>query len=185
MEVAVPPAVVIVAPAEKEVVPEGANQTLLEAVPEETIVTVAPPILVTEAAKTVSWLVGAVRSKFTADASVVEVTAVPAFPAMSEKEILKVTVPSVSPMSIVCVADQAVGPPVTDAEAPAMVTVGVWIDSFEVKVKVTTSPVLACVVVALLEAMWTGERVGAVLSTVRIAVDWVEIFPAASKTNRR
>ena len=45
IEVAVPPAVVIVAPAEKTVVPEGANQILLVAFPELTTVTLEPPVL--------------------------------------------------------------------------------------------------------------------------------------------
>ena len=54
MEVAVPPAVVMVAPAEKEVVPDGANQMLLVASPELTTVTLAPPCLVTLAENTES-----------------------------------------------------------------------------------------------------------------------------------
>ena len=63
MLVAVPlDALVMVAPSAKVVVPAGANQTLLVASPELTMVTVAPPFLVTLAAKTVSWLVGAVLS---------------------------------------------------------------------------------------------------------------------------
>ena len=61
--VAAPPAVVIVEPAVKAVVPDGANQTLLVASPDETMVTLAPPTLETDEAKTVSSLVGAVVSK--------------------------------------------------------------------------------------------------------------------------
>ena len=60
--VAVPPAVVMVAPATKLVVPDGANHTLLVAFPELTIVTDAPPCLLTLDANTVSWFVGAVVS---------------------------------------------------------------------------------------------------------------------------
>lgn len=63
MVVAVPlAALVMVGPAVKVVVPDGANQTLLVASPELTMATVAPPILVTLVAKTVFWLVGAVLS---------------------------------------------------------------------------------------------------------------------------
>ena len=110
--------------------------------------------------------VGLVLSKVTDEASVVVVTWVPALPAKSVKLIVKATVPVVSPASIVCVADQAVGPPVTDEEAPAIVTVGVLTDSDDVKVRVTTSPVFAYEVLALLETIWTGERVGNTESTV-------------------
>ena len=54
MDVAVPlAAVVIVAPAENVVVDAGANQTLLAALEELTIVTVAPPWADTAEAKTV------------------------------------------------------------------------------------------------------------------------------------
>jgi hypothetical protein len=53
MVVAVPPAVVIVGPATKLVVPAGANQTLLLASPELTMVTAAPPVVVTLGVKTV------------------------------------------------------------------------------------------------------------------------------------
>ena len=45
MVVAVPPAVVMLPLAMKVVVPNGANQTLLVASPELTIVTDAPPVL--------------------------------------------------------------------------------------------------------------------------------------------
>ena len=62
MVVAVPPAVVMVAPALNTVVPLGANQMLLVASAELTTVTVAPPCLETLVANTVSWLVGAVLS---------------------------------------------------------------------------------------------------------------------------
>ena len=47
IEVAVPPAVVMVAPATKLVVPAGANQILLAALPELTIVTADEAPLVT------------------------------------------------------------------------------------------------------------------------------------------
>ena len=59
IELAVPPAVVMVAPATKLVVPAGANQTLPVASPELTIVTASSAALLTAAANTVSWLVGA------------------------------------------------------------------------------------------------------------------------------
>ena len=62
MEVAVPPAVVLVAPAVNDVVPEGANHMALVASPEETTVTAAPPTAEAEAAKTVFWFVGATVS---------------------------------------------------------------------------------------------------------------------------
>ncbi len=58
----VPLAVVIVAPAVNVLVPDGANQTLLLAFSEETMVTSAPPVLEIEDANTVSWLLGAVLS---------------------------------------------------------------------------------------------------------------------------
>ena len=87
--------------------------------------------------------VGFVLSNVTDDESVVDVTCVPAFPAQSEQLIVNATVPSVSVTNIVWVADQDVGPPVTEAEAPAIVTVGVETDSDEVNVRVTVSPVLA------------------------------------------
>jgi hypothetical protein len=51
--VAVPPAVVIVDPAVKTVVPDGANQIAFQAVPEETTVTAVLGVSEIEAAKTV------------------------------------------------------------------------------------------------------------------------------------
>jgi len=125
--------------------------------------------------------VGAVLSNVIAEESLVEVTGVPAFPAMSEKLTVNATAPSVSPASIVCVADHAVGPPVTDAEAPAMVTVGVPTDSDEVNVTVATSPVFATAVFALLETICTDERVGMLESIVTDKLlEATETFPAAS-----
>ena len=97
--------------------------------------------------------VGPVLSKVTAEESVVAVTCVPGFPAKSVKLMVKETDPSLSLINIVCVADQEVGPPVTEAEDPAMVTVGVETASEEVKVKVTTSPTFAYEVLVLLETM--------------------------------
>ena len=61
IEVAVPPAVVMVSPATKLVVSAGANQTLLPASPELEIVTAAAPFLVAAPENTVLWLVGPVK----------------------------------------------------------------------------------------------------------------------------
>ena len=55
-------AFVIVSPATKLVVPCGANQTLLVASPELTIVTAAAPFMGAAPENTVLWLVGAVLS---------------------------------------------------------------------------------------------------------------------------
>ena len=79
MVVAVPlTAFVILAPATKVVVPAWANHTLLVASPELTMVTVAPPFLVTLVAKTVFWLVGALLSTVRVDVDWLEI-----FPAAS------------------------------------------------------------------------------------------------------
>ena len=124
---------------------------------------------------------GRVLSKVTAEESVVAVTAVPAFPAISEKAMLKVTAPSVSEPVIAREAVHDVGPPETEADEPRIVTVGVWTDSEEVKVKVTVSPVFARAVLALLDAIETGESVGTTVSIVMERPDEaVEIFPAVS-----
>ncbi len=123
-------------------------------------------------------------SKATADESVVAVTAVPALPARSEKEILKAMFPSVSPEVMAREAVHAVGPPETVAEEPPMVTVGVPIDSDEVNETVTVSPVLALEVMALFEAMETDERVGAVVSITIAFCPAIELTPpTAGKVN--
>ena len=73
IDVAVPPAVVMVDPAAKDVVPDGASQTALDAVPEEVIVIEALAFFVVLVANTASWLVGAVLSKRTDVPFVVDV----------------------------------------------------------------------------------------------------------------
>ena len=51
---------------------------------------------------------------------------------------------AVSPVCMVRVAVQIVGPPPTESAAlPSMVTVGVWIDSLDVNERVTTLPTWA------------------------------------------
>ena len=73
MDVAVPPAVVMVAPALNDVVPVGANQIALDASPELTTVTLAPPSTASADANTVFWFVGAALSTV----NPLELTAVP------------------------------------------------------------------------------------------------------------
>ena len=65
IEVAVPPALVIVADSTKLVVPAGASQTEFAASPLETMVKAALPLAEAEAARTVFWLAGAVLSTVT------------------------------------------------------------------------------------------------------------------------
>ena len=95
------------------------------------------------------------------------------------------TVPEVSPITIEYAADHVVPLPDGVTEWPAMVTVGVLIDSLEVKERVTVLPTLAREVFELFDAIVTGERVGGVLSKVTedpfvTAVTGVMALPAAS-----
>ena len=79
-------------------------------------------------------------------------------------------IPSVVPAATVSVAVQLVAEEILltdEADAPAIVTVGVAMASLEVKVIVMTSVSFASVVVELLLAMVTGDNVGAVLSMVK------------------
>ncbi len=119
MDVAVPEAVVIVGPAAKVVVPEGANQTWLVASPELTIETVLFGPIVRLDAKTVSWFVGACVSINT-----VSVAAVPALPAASVRVTLNVRVPSESGETliplIVWFVDEMVPLPVTLVPPPEL-----------------------------------------------------------------
>jgi hypothetical protein len=115
-------------------------------------------------AEVLSVTVGAVLSKVTKEPSVVLLTVVPAFDARSENDIENGTVPAVSPDAMTYVAVHEVPEPDTVAACVAMVTVGVLIVSEDVKVSVTVSPTLALLVTALLDWMWTGDNVGAVLS---------------------
>jgi hypothetical protein len=117
--------------------------------------------------------VGEVLSKVTDEALVVEVTAVPALPARSEKLIVKVTAPLVSAVLVVYVAVQLLpegldmtGVAVTVTAPDLKTTVGDWIVSDDVNERVTTSPTLAKEVLALFEAIETVVRVGTAESTV-------------------
>ena len=86
----------MVGPVTKVVVPDGASQTLLMASPELTMVTVAPPFLVTLVAKTVFWLVGAVLS--TVKVAPLVGAAVMTFPARSVPVLSAIVdVPSTAP----------------------------------------------------------------------------------------
>ncbi|MFA5369729.1 MAG: hypothetical protein WC300_03315, partial [Candidatus Omnitrophota bacterium] len=118
---AVPVAVVMVEPAVKVVVPEGANQTLFAASPVLFIATVAPPFTVVSEVKIVVFA-GAVLSKVTELESVVEVTEVAELSAVSLKAMLNDTTPCVSSAVIVYEAVQSDSEPDTSAELPAIVT---------------------------------------------------------------
>jgi len=137
--------------------------------------------------------VGAGLEKVTELALVVEVTFVPALPAKSENEIVKVTVPAVSEPEAVYEAVQLlpeglaiVVEPETETPPVLKVTVGDWIVSDEVKETVTVLPGKAWVGSVLFEAMVTVVRVGEVLSKVTdvasvVAVTFVPALPAASE----
>ena len=117
------------------------------------------------------------------------VTAVPVFPAVSLKAILKVVAPDVS-LALTVYAAVQVFPEVfvyvmevsaIAAPPDSNVTVGVDIASLAVNVRVTTSPSFATEVIALFEAMLTELSVGAVPSYVQLnCVAAVLLFPAAS-----
>ena len=130
-------------------------------------------------------IVGAVLSKVTAVAFVVVETVAPAFPARSLKAIENPTVPVASPVTIIQVALQLVGPPLTVAACVAINTVGVPILSDDVKVNVTVSPTFAQALFALFDWMETGLRVGAVLSKVTSVLETVvATLPAASVASK-
>ncbi len=113
----------------------------------------------------------------------VAVTGVPTFPAMSVKLIENGSGP-VCDSSPERVSDAVQLLPLVLSRAavlPAIVAVGVWIVSSEVNEAVTTSLVFASVGVALLDAIETELRVGAVWSYTRAMVlETVLPFPAAS-----
>jgi hypothetical protein len=116
--------------------------------------------------------VGAEVSTVTLDPLVVAITVVPLLPAKSAKSIIMAAVPSVVPAATVSVAVQLVAEEILltdEADAPAIVTVGVAMASLEVKVIVMTSVSFASVVVELLLAMVTGDNVGRVVSKVTAA----------------
>ena len=106
----------------------------------------------------------------------------PSFVAQSVKSMVNVTaLPSTSAAVIIFAALQEVALPVTTAEIPPKVTVGVCIGSKEVKVSVTVSPVVALDGSVLSDAMDTVSSSGAVLSTVTSglsAVGLVIILPS-------
>ena len=116
--------------------------------------------------------------------SVVEVTWVPALPAVSAKLIVKATAPSVSPDARVNAAVHSfplalvtVTNPVAEAPPIEKATVGEAIVSFAVNERVTVSPTFATLV-ALPESIDTLVSVGAVLSNVTeeesvVEVTWV------------
>ena len=117
--------------------------------------------------------VGDVLSTVTDEALVVAVTSVPAFPAESEKLMVKVTAPSVSPDCTVYEDVQllpdvltVVIEPRTDTLPDLNVTVGVPIVSDDVYERVTVLPVTAKAGLALLDAIETEVKVGAVVSIV-------------------
>ena len=85
---------------------------------------------------------------------------------VSAKLIVNGITPVVSPPCIVIDAVHVVLLPETEAERPAIVTVGVVMVSLEVNERVVVSFTFAREVFALFEAMVTGERVGRVLSKV-------------------
>src|SRR3990167_2143250 len=122
--------------------------------------------LVTGPASTscVNDIEGSVLSYVTFEPLVIAVTCTPAFVARSAKSIVNGTTPSASPACIVYVAVHTVGPPASTAFCPAIVTVGVPMDSLDVILTVTTSPVFAHTGFALLEAMVTAESVGLLAS---------------------
>ncbi len=131
---------------------------------------------------------GAVRSKVTADASVVAVTVVPALPVRSANEMLNATTPSESPAAMVVLAVHVLPAVlVTLAARPAIVALGAAIGSLAVSVSVTTSPTFAHAARALFDAIVTDENVGADLSKVTaeesvVEVTAVALFPARSAT---
>jgi hypothetical protein len=133
--------------------------------------------------------VGAVLSNVTEEESVVAVTWVPVFPAVSLKSIVKATTPSVSPEARSKVALQSfpltletVTDPIVEASPTVKATDGVWIVSSAVNEIVTVSPTVAVssvpILVALFESIDTLVSVGAVLSNVTeeesvVEVTWV------------
>ena len=139
--------------------------------------------------------VGAVKSILTEPVSALVSAAAIVFPAASAPlSQLNPAVPSRSPSSSVPsrrrVADQEVPEPAALASAPSIVHVRPVMSSDAVIVRVTVSPLFACAVSALFEAMLM-VRVGAVssCSTPEVApeesvVTWVPALPAASVKSR-
>ena len=110
-----------------------------------------------------------------------EVTATPAFPTKSVKSITKLVSPSVSDEVKVYDANQLFPAVlVGETKCPAIVTTGVWIVSDEVRVKLTVSPTLAKLVLALLEEIATLVRVGAWESLLVVIVAAELVLPAVS-----
>lgn len=107
------------------------------------------------------------------------------FPAASLILIENGTTPLVSPPATVLVAEYDVPLPLTVAEAPFIVTVGVADGVCDVvKLNVIIFPVLANEVLALLDAIEIAVNIGAEVSTVTdelfVVVLLVVVFPAAS-----
>src|SRR4051812_3326661 len=116
-------------------------------------------------------IVGAVRSIVTVLALVVVVAVVPALPVESVKLLtLNAVTPSRSVPVTVMLAVQLVPPPLTVAGRPARFTVGALIASLANKLSVITSPTFAHAEFALLEAIVRAVNVGAVLSTLNVAL---------------
>ena len=129
-------------------------------------------------------IVGAEVSMVTEELSVVAVREA-VFPAASVILIENGATPLVSPASTVLVAVYEVPLPITEATPPLIVAVGVAEGVSEVvKITVITSPALANVVVALLDAIVPVGIVGAEVSTVTdelfVVVVLDAVFPAAS-----
>ena len=168
-----PPAVVMVVPATKLVVPVGANQTLLEASPELTIVTAAGAFTATDPANTVSWLLGAVLS--TARVAVEALDTLPTAsitkslyePSVAGAKI-EVELPFVAFVMVL---------PSTKLVVPAGANQTLLVDAPELTIVTAANPFL--LTSAANTVLWL---VGAVASTLRVAFEAVETLPAASIT---
>ena len=129
-------------------------------------------------------MTGADSSNVTLEASVVAVTVIPAFPAVSENAIENAIAPGASPVSIVLVATQLspLGFVRESGTFPSIVTVGEDMVSLEVNESVTRSFTVASVVSVLSDAMDTGDSVGATPSSAVIGPAETNVFPIKSST---